>query len=1046
MHSQLPCPFARCALFILGASLLLHAYPACANPDKESVQLFTQAYDQRGEEAFIARLNSELDGAPDSGAYASVMVCAAKSLIERKADDKEREAAVRVIDALITQDQPRLAAELMLYFAESRLNQWDEFIRGSLMDRAGLLMQSEDFFTRYLAAWALHGTVIKDNDGGEQKWPANDAPEWYTIYESVAPEEWTRMEHVLQVTLLGQHRSSGTLLEDLKERHRAAEELLLYRKDQAGNTDAQNWLKRSDFEAITKAKDLAGAGKAYLIEREKIRRAIISILEPEIPALAYAERRGFVGQHNISGGSPSPTRHPPGTDIVIDDLDPTTPPKSILNNQLGPGAVRGLDLFYDGSRFVFAFASIPEWRGNENAYHVQEWKIEGAVPQDIYEIDIDGSGLRRVTTDTTWNDTEPTYLPDGSIVFASDRGAGASQCGTWEQSTAALNLFRVWPEKSEGGRIKRLTYNKDFDRYPHVLNNGLIGYLRWDYQERHLFQPHALWAIRPDGTNNDAIYKQHMTHGPLSLRDAMPIPGSSKLVAIATGHHHIPEGVLMRVSLDHGVNNPQGMELLATGYSSVQGGIHNSIKPVPEGGVKDSLTARGGYYQTPWALDEKRFIVGHAPAAHFSAGYRLVYVDVWGNKELLAMNRYREMVYPIAVKPRQAPPMLPETTKPDMDYGLVYVENVYADLPGVEKGAAKYIRISSRPEWPYFKDDYGALRWIPNFGFKLTFGFWSWSPARVIGTVPVNEDGSAYFKVPARLAVYFQLLDRNKMEIRRMRSHVEFQKGEIRGCIGCHETRADTVASQSTFLQGGLQAAPHHPEPPPFGQGNLDYEEMIQPIFDRHCVSCHGQDNPEGGIELTSRKDGYGFMQGYRSLFGIKWGDPLPMEDSHAKWYETWVSEYRGSLAEYDGEVRRDFQHKLPRSGQVEGQLVSVIDRQSDASISRPYQFGSTQSRLATTLIDEKSPHFGVVELTDGEWETLVAWIDANAPYSGKFYLKQGPGGTLLEKVIPVEVRYPDPWDSPGEFSNVGEVLVPADLRPGPGHGYTIDQEQARID
>jgi len=543
-------------------------------------------------------------------------------------------------------------------------------------------------------------------------------------------------------------------------------------------------------------------------------------------------------------------------------------------------------------------------------------------------MNVDGSGIRRITSDQVWNDTEPTYLADGSVVFASDRGAGASQCGTWVQSTAALNLFRVWP----------------------------------------------------DGTNNDAFYKQHWTHGPYSLRDAMPIPGSTKLVAIGTGHHHIPEGVLMRVSPDDGVNNPQGMEVISTGHSGVQGGIHSSIATVTGGGVKDSLTNRGGYYQTPWAIDENRFIVGHAPAAHLSAGYRLVYVDVWGNKELLAFNPYREMVYPMIVKPRQAPPLLPDATKPGMEYALTYVDNVYADLPGVEPGAAKYLRISSRPEWPYFKDDYGALRWIPNFGFQKTFGFWAWSPSRVIGTVPVEPDGSAYFEVPARLPVYFQLLDANKMEIRRMRSHVEFQKGEQRSCVGCHETRTVTVTSMTNFATPqAIQRAPSHPVSPPFGQGNLDYEEMIQPIFDARCISCHGEKDPEGGLELTRREDGFGFMQGYRALFGLAWGDPVPMSKQQASWYADSEPEYDASKA-WSTKNLKDLEDWV--EGNKRGKaLVSVIERHVGAQISQPYQFGSTQSRLATVLLNDPL-HQKEAALTPDQWETLVAWIDGGRTLS----------------------------------------------------------------
>ena len=42
----------------------------------------------------------------------------------------------------------------------------------------------------------------------------------------------------------------------------------------------------------------------------------------------------------------------------------------------------------------------------------------------------------------------------------------------------------------------------------------------------------------------------------------------------------------------------------------------------------------------------------------------------------------------------------------------------------------------------------------------------------VLGIVPVSEDGSAYFQVPAEKSIYFQVLDENYMELQRMRTFV----------------------------------------------------------------------------------------------------------------------------------------------------------------------------------------------------------------------------------------------------------------------------------
>ena len=85
-----------------------------------------------------------------------------------------------------------------------------------------------------------------------------------------------------------------------------------------------------------------------------------------------------------------------------------------------------------------------------------------------------------------------------------------------------------------------------------------------------------------------------------------------------------------------------------------------------------------------------------------------------------------------------------------------------------------------------------------------------------------------------------------------------------------------------------LLRPPSTPEPPPWGDRIVpDYERHIQPIFDRHCVRCHGEQNPDGGIEFTSRRiDGY--LQSYRALFGLRPTDPTPFAKSYwAIWHPT---------------------------------------------------------------------------------------------------------------------------------------------------------------
>jgi len=231
---------------------------------------------------------------------------------------------------------------------------------------------------------------------------------------------------------------------------------------------------------------------------------------------------------------------------------------------------------------------------------------------------------------------------------------------------------------------------------------------------------------------------------------------------------------------------------------------------------------------------------------------------------------------------------------------------------------------------------------------------------RVIGTVPVERDGSACFTVPADTAVYFQALDERQMEVRRMRSVVSLKAGEVRGCSGCHESRAVAPTLPSS-LPLALERSPRTPTPPPWGADTmLGYESLVQPILDRHCVRCHGREKPDGGLDFTATRADDGLCQSFRTMFG-----------------------------------------KLPGAKEPGRLLVSCSNRFSNADVSRLREFGSHQSPLVRVLLDDDL-HKKEVSLGATDWLTLVTWVDANAPYYDAFFNKRRTdGGEPAREVYP---------------------------------------------
>jgi len=391
-------------------------------------------------------------------------------------------------------------------------------------------------------------------------------------------------------------------------------------------------------------------------------------------------------------------------------------------------------------------------------------------------------------------------------------------------------------------------------------------------------------------------------------------------------------------------------------------------RPVADGGVVDC----GGLYQTPWALSEKCFLVSYsyarpnctAPAGADSNGFAIYLIDTYGNRELIHRDPLLSCTFPIPLRKRPRPTVVPDLRTPQDRDATYYVADVYRGLEGVPRGTIRYLRISQHVGWP-FDDRRGQKDYIPGNAGSRRIDFQSWSPVRVIGTVPVESDGSACFRVPADTGIYFQALDERYMEIRRMRSVVSLKAGEVRGCTGCHESRGWTP-NVGLAIPKSLRPEPTRPTPPPWGsQRLLGYEWLVQPILDRHCVQCHGRENPDGGIDLTATRADDGLYQSFRTMFG-----QLPGEK---------------------------------KTGRV---LVSCSDRFSNAEVSKTKQFGSHKSPLVQVLLKD-SLHREKANLSDREWISLVTWIDANAPYHDAFLNKRPADGGPPRRIVTLQLRSP---------------------------------------
>ncbi|MDR0336045.1 MAG: discoidin domain-containing protein [Planctomycetaceae bacterium] len=630
---------------------------------------------------------------------------------------------------------------------------------------------------------------------------------------------------------------------------------------------------------------------------------------------------------------------------------------SLIDGQLGIGHVRGIDLWWEGDRIVFGYAKqekfpFPNWPipvGQERLIgHDLRLSQE---PIHIYEIRTDGTGLRQITNHDFWSDLDPAYLPNGNIVFVSERCGFSLQCnnGPFHDETSC-NLFSVKPD---GSGLRWLSYNKDGDYQPHIFNDGTIGYCRWEYQERGWANIQSVWFIRPDGTGADALFKQHIDN-PWAFENTREIPNilpsiERKFVSIAAGHHTLACGPVCILSPNQGFNNPDGIKIVTPGVFPPEGGMSGT--PVSEGGCVEN----GGYYMYPFPLSDKFFLVSYTYSNEHRSGssktfrgadeigYGLYLIDVFGNKELLYADPEISSSFPMPLRPRTRPPILAENQ--ELSYGdraVCTVSDVTFGVEGIRRDEVKYIRIARRIGWSYTKESGGQRYEVDGSSWGL-----SWAPVLVYGEVAVETDGSASFYVPSNESVYFQLLDANKQEIKRMRSFISFQPGESRSCVGCHETREVAFENQPALA---IKREPSQPIPPPWGTERcINYLTDIQPVFDRHCVSCHSGLKPAAGFDFSG---------------GLTAGSPMQ-------------TPYR--RLHFDG-LNRSYRTI------IENNLITYSDKHASASeMTQTRQFGSARSKLIDAILSGSCSEYIKLKPESEDWYRLVTWIDANAPYHDRF-------------------------------------------------------------
>ncbi|MBM3476866.1 MAG: hypothetical protein FJX75_26635 [Armatimonadetes bacterium] len=559
---------------------------------------------------------------------------------------------------------------------------------------------------------------------------------------------------------------------------------------------------------------------------------------------------------------------PGGGIYVLSGFRTGEPQVTCLTEGWPVGNFNGPDLSYDGTKVLFAYCKYyPESAGNPN-------KVDkGTVPEDafyhVFEMNVDGSGVRQITHGK-YDDFDPRYLPNDDILFLSTRRGQSLRCTTqtaMSTLTAALPdcyvrcggdasrpvaVYTLHVMDPTGEHLRPISAFESFEWTPSVSSDGRILYARWDYVDRSNMPFMKLWSTFPDGTHPSAVYG-NFTWNPHCAFEARSIPGSDRLVFTASAHHSITAGSLVLLDPNKGLDGNDPITRLT-----------------PEVCFPEAEGWPASYYANPWPLSESTYLCAWSNEKLAPQGQPnpinamgIYLFDAGGNLELLYRDPDISSMYPLPLKPRARPPM-PASSVHEPDEGRMLLLNVYDGLPGIARDAVKALRIVGVP-----------AKTQPNMNTP-NLGVTSDDPGKVVlGTVPVEADGSAYFHLPAGVNVFFQALDKDGLAIQTMRTITYAQPGQTLSCVGCHEPRE---TAPSNAIQAALHREPSRITPGPEGSWPLRFDQLVQPVLDRQCVRCHRPDSTEAAKSPLDLTPG----QAYESL--VSYGAPSLRDHVRARY------------------------------------------------------------------------------------------------------------------------------------------------------------------
>jgi hypothetical protein len=506
-------------------------------------------------------------------------------------------------------------------------------------------------------------------------------------------------------------------------------------------------------------------------------------------------------------------------------LEPSRPAKSVStfsSREDPPTGSRIVLLSNEGTITIltpeFAAAVEPSvsFEGKRILFSGRRTKTES---WNIWEMDFDGKNKQQITQN--FGDCrEPKYLATSSITPPefSDKVRWitftSNAANAWDElapgMATALYARNLEPIEGSGFVTRRSTFNLSSDFSPVVLHDGRILFTshQKDETSHSLLGRFLLLASNWDGTGINLFC------------------GTNQGATLKTMACEMPDRTL--VFVESAGENPDGSGRLAR---------VSFRRPLQS---HELLSKAEGRYRNPTALPDGQLLLSYKTAAQ---PYALFLFDfdrgqpgpkVYGDPQW-------ECVGALAAVASPEPQGLISSVVDSETAADLQCLNVYdSDQPeaaSIKKGEIKRVRLVEGvpvPMGPKPQKTPPALR----------------MRSRILGEVPVESDGSFMVRVPGDTPFYLQTLNDEGMALMTMPNWMWVRRGTSRGCIGCHENKELAPENRATdalvHLRSQVLLTPVEQ------RRSVTFRKDIQPVIQKHCVSCHGGKNPSGGLELSS--------------------------------------------------------------------------------------------------------------------------------------------------------------------------------------------------